>query len=38
MIKFEDNGLWISYQRACRKGYDGAYISKWNLEVEPFVA
>jgi hypothetical protein len=38
MIKFEHNGPWISYQRACLKGYDGADILRWNLEAKPFVA
>jgi hypothetical protein len=37
MIKFGHDGLQISYQRACEKGYDGANTLRWNLEVEPFV-
>jgi hypothetical protein len=33
MIKFENNGLQISYQ----KMYDGGDVLKWNLEIKPFV-
>jgi hypothetical protein len=38
MIKFGHNGLQISYQKACWKGYDGVDALKCNFEVEPFVA
>ncbi len=38
MIKFEHDGLQISCQKICWKGYDGVNASRWNLEVEPFVA
>jgi len=37
MIKFEHNGLQISCQKACYRGYDDANVPKWNLEGEPFV-
>jgi len=37
-IKFWHNGLQMSHQKACWKGYDGVDALKWNLEVEPFVA
>jgi hypothetical protein len=37
MIKCEHNGPQISCQRTYYKGFDGANILKWNLEIEPFV-
>ncbi len=36
MIKFEHDGLYVSYQRTCKK-YDGVNTPRWNLEFEPFV-
>jgi hypothetical protein len=36
MIKFEHDGFQISHQKACWKKYDGANISRWNLEIKPF--
>jgi hypothetical protein len=38
MIKFEHDGFEIFCQKVCWKQYDGANASRWNLEVEPFVA
>jgi hypothetical protein len=38
MIICKHNGLQISCQKACWKGYDGANVSKWKFEIEPFVA
>jgi len=38
MIEFEHNGFQIFHWKACWKGYDGVNISRWNLEIEPFVA
>ncbi len=37
MIEFEHDGLQISRQTTCQKGYDGANAPRWNLEVKPFV-
>jgi hypothetical protein len=37
MIKFGHEGLQIFYQKTCWKRYDGANVSRWNLEVKPFV-
>jgi hypothetical protein len=37
MIKFKHNGLQISYQKECWKGYDDANAPKWNLVAEAFV-
>jgi len=37
VIKFKHDGLHLSCRKTCCKGYDGAYVSKCNLEVEPFV-
>jgi len=38
MTKFRHDGPQMSRWKTCWKGYDGADASKWNFEVEPFVA
>ncbi len=38
VINFKHNGPHLSCQKTYCRGYDGAYVLKWNLEVEPFVA
>jgi hypothetical protein len=37
VIKFKHDGLHLSCRKTCCRRYDGAYVSKCNLEVEPFV-
>jgi hypothetical protein len=38
MIKFRHDELQMSHQKICWKGYDGADVPRWNLEVELYVA
>jgi len=37
MVKFGHDGFQVSYQRACWARHYGVNVSRWNLEVEPFV-
>jgi len=37
MVKFGHDGPQVSCPKACWLGHDGVNVSRWNLEVEPFV-